>query len=261
MDWTKKKVIMAILFSLIMIISVIVLVYIIIDETFLFETIKTLFIKPLLKLGFWAAFVFLFLMVIQSLIAPIPSELILLSGAMIFGFWWGTVLGLIGSMLSAWITFYIANQGGRTILEATGEKLGFVDKMVLVLDDWIENWGLWAIIVGRAVPVIMFDPVSYAAGVSNIKLKHYMIATFIGSIPRALFYAWLGIQTLNDNPPEYILEMTDAEVSLAAGRFNTIFFIIFGVLILMLFVANILGNKKNKKNIDKIENLEQSETS
>ena len=122
MEWTKKKVIMAILFTLIMILSVIVLYLIFKNENFLFETIRDFFIVPLLKMGFWAVFVFLLLMIIQSLIAPIPSELILLSGAMVFGFWWGTLLGIIGSMLSAWVTFYVSNQGGRTILEATVPK-------------------------------------------------------------------------------------------------------------------------------------------
>ena len=84
-EWTKKKVLNAVLFTVIMILSVALFAYMIYDDTFLFIMIKDLFIVPLVDLGFWAVFIFLFLMVMQSLIAPIPSELILLSGAMIFG--------------------------------------------------------------------------------------------------------------------------------------------------------------------------------
>jgi uncharacterized membrane protein YdjX (TVP38/TMEM64 family) len=241
MEWNKKKIIMAILFSIIIILSGIVMYFVITDETFLFRTIRKYFILPLLEIGFWAVFIFLFLMVMQSLIAPIPSELILLSGGMIFGFWGGIVVGIIGSMFSAWITYYISNQGGRSILEATGEKLGLVENVILVMDEWIESWGLWAIIIGRAVPVIMFDPVSYASGISNIKWKPYTVATFIGSIPRAIFYAWLGIQTLGDRDPSAIKDMSLKEFEKASSQFNLWFYIIFGVLVLMLILANIIA--------------------
>ncbi|MHA1476169.1 MAG: hypothetical protein ACTSQ5_13415, partial [Promethearchaeota archaeon] len=104
--WSKKKIFMAIAFILIVIISIYVFVLTILDKTFLFRIIRDYFILPLLDIGLWAVLVFLLLMVIQSLIAPIPSELVLLSGAMIFGFWGGVILGIIGSMLSAWITYY-----------------------------------------------------------------------------------------------------------------------------------------------------------
>jgi len=247
-QWSKKKIIMAIAFIIIVIISIVVLILTILDKTFLFKTIRDFFIVPLLEIGFWAVFIFLLLMVIQSLIAPIPSELVLLSGAMIFGFWGGTILGIIGSMLSAWITYYVSNRGGRAILDATGEKLSLADRMISIMDEWIESWGFWAIMVGRAVPVIMFDPVSYAAGLSNIKPKQYYFATLIGSIPRAIFYAYLGFYALLDGrDPHVIATMQSEEFEEISGQFNTIFFVIFGVLVLMLVFANILSYVREKR--------------
>jgi uncharacterized membrane protein YdjX (TVP38/TMEM64 family) len=246
-EWSKKKIIMAIIFLIIAVVSVYVFVRTILDEKYLFEIIRDYFIVPLLELGFWAVFVFLFLMILQSLIAPIPSELILLSGAMIFGLWKGVIVGVIGSMLSAIVTFYISNKGGRAILEATGEKIGIAQKMIMIMDEWIEKWGIWAIIVGRAVPLIMFDPVSYAAGISNIKPKQYYIATFIGSIPRAIFFAILGIQLLGDRDRSEIKYLTTSEIEEISSQFNTIFFVIFGVLVLMLVLANVLVYFREKK--------------
>ena len=250
--WSKKKIFMAIAFLLIVIISIYVLVLTIIDKTFLFGIIKNYFIVPLLDIGFWAVFIFLFLMVIQSLIAPIPSELVLLSGAIIFGFWGGVILGIIGSMLSAAITYYVSNKGGRAILDATGEKINFANRMILLMDEWIDSWGFWAIVVGRAVPVIMFDPVSYAAGLSNIKPNQYYIATLIGSIPRAIFYAFLGYKMLGGREPSVIETMPQAEFEVVSEQFNTIFFVIFGVLVFMLVFANILSyiREKRKEHIE-----------
>lgn len=257
-EWTKKKVIMAIIFTIIVIVSVWVFILTIVNEIFLFTIIRDYFILPLLEIGFWAVFVFLILMVVQSLIAPIPSELILISGSLVFGFWWGSVLGVIGSMLSAAITYYVSNKGGRAILEATGEKLSIADKMIGLMDEWIDSWGIWAIIVGRAVPLIMFDPVSYAAGLSNIKAKQYYIATLIGSIPRAIFFAFLGYQVFGDNrDPDDIRNMSSDRLEEVSGQFNTIFYIIFGVLVLMLVLANLVvfirEKKKKTESSEKIE--------
>jgi len=249
--WSKKKIFMAIAFTLIVIISICVFVLTILDKTFLFSIIRDFFILPLLEIGLWAVLVFLLLMVIQSLIAPIPSELVLLSGAMIFGFWGGVILGIIGSMLSAWITYYISNKGGRAILDATGEKLSLADRLISIMDEWIESWGFWAIIVGRAVPVIMFDPVSYAAGLSNIKPKQYYLATLIGSIPRAIFYAYLGFLLLDGRDPNVIGTMQPEEFEEISGQFNTIFFVIFGVLVFMLVFANVLSYVREKRNKNK----------
>ena len=247
-QWSKKKIFMAIAFLLIVIISIYVLVLTITEKTFLFRIIKDYFILPLLDIGFWAVFIFLLLMVLQSLIAPIPSELVLLSGAMIFGFWGGVILGIIGSMLSAAITYYVSNKGGRSILEATGDKISLANRMISIMDEWIESWGFWAIIVGRAVPVIMFDPVSYAAGISNIKPKQYLIATLIGSVPRALFYAYLGYLMLGGRDPSVIETMDQDEFEAISGQFNLIFFVIFGILVLMLVFANILSHIREKRN-------------
>ncbi len=257
-EWTAKKIVMVILFTLIIIISVGVLVWTFIDETFLFSLIRDYFILPLLDIGWWAYLVFLVLMIIQSLIAPIPSELVLLSAGMIFGLWPGMAIGVVGSVISGVVTYFLAVKGGRPIIESAGEYVSLADKFIIVVDIWIERWGIWAIIVGRAVPLIMFDPVSYAAGLSNIKWKPYTLATFIGSIPRAIFFAYFGASMIDPGVTdiaEFIRNLTPSEFKVVAGQFNTIFYIIFGVLVLMLVIASFLSNRIAKK-----KELEEADT-
>ncbi|MHA1620758.1 MAG: TVP38/TMEM64 family protein [Candidatus Heimdallarchaeaceae archaeon] len=249
-EWTTKKIVMVILFTLTIIISVAVLVWTFIDKTFLFTLIRDYFILPLLDIGWWAYLVFLVLMIIQSLIAPIPSELVLLSAGMIFGLWPGMTIGVVGSVISGVVTYFLAVKGGRPIIESAGEYVSLADKFIIVVDIWIERWGIWAIIVGRAVPLIMFDPVSYAAGLSNIKWKPYTLATFIGSIPRAIFFAILGSSMIEPGVTdiaEFIRNLSQEEFEQVAGQFNLIFYIIFGVLVLMLVIASILSNRIAKK--------------
>lgn len=237
--WTRDKIFMSIIFGIVILISVALLIIIMLDDTILFRLTRDYFILPLLKIGWWIVPAFIGIMILESLIAPIPSELVLLSAGMLFGLWLGVFWGVLGSVLSGVLTYFLAVKGGRTIVEATGEKVNFIDRFVLVVDKWIEKWGIWAIIVGRAVPVIMFDPISYGAGLANIKWKPYTIATFIGSIPRAIFYCFLGVQLLDGNPPAYIEHLSQTEFEAAANQFNTIFFVIFGVLVLMLLISSI----------------------
>ncbi len=272
-EWTTKKIVMVILFTIIILISIVVLVCTFVDETFLFSLIRDYFILPLLDIGWWAYLVFLVLMIIQSLIAPIPSELILLSAGMIFGLWPGMAIGVVGSVISGVVTYFLAIKGGRPIVESAGEYVSLADKFILVVDVWIKRWGIWAIIVGRAVPLIMFDPVSYAAGLSNIKWKPYTLATFIGSIPRAFFFAFFGAAMIpsgltnissfivnltpsnigsmipigETNKAEFIRNLSQIEFEAVANQFNLIFYIIFGVLVLMLVIASVLSNRMVKK--------------
>ena len=274
-EWTTKRILMVVLFSLLVLISVAVLIVSIVKKTFLFELVRDYFLLPLEAIGYWSILLFLVLMIVQSLIVPIPSELVLLAGGMLYGSWlgpWGVVLGVVvgvvGSVLSGIVTYYIANKGGRPILEVTGEHMKLADKFVFAMDLWIEKWGIWAIIVGRAVPVVMFDPISYAAGISNIKWKMYNLATFIGSIPRAIFYALIGYQMLNIpvgfTIPKSILydtfhfpiltfsgfdihNLTSEQLDAVAGNFNLIFYIIFGVLVLMFVGATLVANRIQKK--------------
>ena len=258
--WTKDRIILAIIFTVIMLISVALLVVILVDDTFLFNIVRNWFIAPLLSIHVvWRVLLFLVVMVLQSLFAPIPSELILLSGGMLFGYYWGTLIGVIGSMFSAAITFYLSKRGGRSIVDAAGKKSGIIDRTIYIFDEWIRRWGLWAIIVGRAVPVIMFDPVSYAAGLANVKDKQYFLATFIGSIPRAIFFSVLGVQLLGGGPVEDILEFTQEQIEEVAGQFNVIFYIIFGVLVLMFVLSNLIyyvNQRKKKKEDEKTDEVD-----
>ena len=245
--WTRDKIILAVIFGLLVIISVGLLIAMLVKEDLLFLLVRDYFIRPIITINlgpkllyFIQVLIFLGLMVVQSLLVPIPSELILLSGGIIFGVYWGSVIGLAGSMLSATVTYYISKRGGRALVEASGEKVGIIKRTIYIFDEWITSWGLWAILVGRAVPVIMFDPISYAAGITKVKDWHYFLATFIGSIPRAIVYAFLGWKLIGSDDPITILDYSAAQIEATAKQFNVYFFIIFGVLVFMFILSNVI---------------------
>ena len=127
------------------------------------------------------------MMVIQALAIPIPSELVLIAGGLAFAFPLGWIVGALGSIVAASISFYISKKGGRSLaIKLVGEN------GIRFADNWFNRWGSWAVLLGRFAPFIPFDAISYSAGLTTMKMKNFMIPTIIGTLPRTLFYTSLG---------------------------------------------------------------------
>ncbi len=126
-------------------------------------------------------------MILQALAIPIPSEFVLICGGAAFGLLSGWLVGALGSVVAAFIGFYISRKGGRAVaIRFVGER------GIEFADNWFNRWGVWAVLLGRIAPFIPFDVISYSAGLTKMKFRSFMIPTVIGTLPRALFYAFLG---------------------------------------------------------------------
>ncbi|NHJ48177.1 MAG: TVP38/TMEM64 family protein [Asgard group archaeon] len=237
--WTKDRIFMAIIFTFVILATIAIYIMIIIDKTFLFVIVKDYFLKPIYRLDvIYKVLIFFGFMILQVIVAPIPSEIILISCGILFR-WWGIPIGIAGSMISAVIAYYISKRGGRSIIDASSKKVKFLDRTIVIFDDWIKRWGIWAIIFGRAVPFIAFDNISYAAGLAKIKDWYYHLATFIGCFPRTAFFSYMGIKVLGENSIEELIN-DPTLIQSAATRFNTIFFSVFGAFIFIFILMNIV---------------------
>ncbi len=99
-------------------------------------------------------------------------------------------------------------------------------------DRWFLSWGAYAILVTRLVPVVSFDIVSYAAGLTLVGFWRFMLATMVGMAPATFLYAYLGGQA-----PQYV------QVLLVA----------FGVVIAGAVVAAVLRRRRQGKRIPLVE--------
>jgi uncharacterized membrane protein YdjX (TVP38/TMEM64 family) len=228
---TKTK-----LFMILMVILVglsLFLLYILVfeDQTILYRIVVEWFVKPIYDLGFWGIFLFIGIMGIQGLLVPIPSEIVLLSTGMIWGWFFGGIFGIIGSVVAGVLCYYISRQGGRPLAEK------FVGETAIDMADmFIHKYGTGAILIARFLPFIAFDPISYASGIVDLDVKKYTLATFVGSIPRAFFYSFLGY-TLGINPATIDFDSIPiAQVEYQAAFFNLVLIII-AVVLLAIFAA------------------------
>lgn len=148
----------------------------------------------ILSFGLWAPVASCFLMVLQALVAPVPSFLITFANGLAFGVFWGWMLSLFGHVLAAAVCFGISRSLGRVPVEVLVGKTGLESA-----DRWFARWGIYAVFVARLVPGIAFDAISYAAGLTRMRFKNFLIATILGIFPQTFLYSYLGHRA-----PEYV---------------------------------------------------------
>ena len=138
----------------------------------------------ILSFGWWAPAVSTLLMLLQTLAAPLPAFVLAIANAMAFGVFYGFLLTCFSAMLSAFMAFYLARWLGRPFVEKwLGGKR---------LDAAIEHYGSWGVLVLRLFPVVSFDFISFAAGLTAMRPLPFGLASLLGMIPAALAFSLLG---------------------------------------------------------------------
>ncbi|ELC8443834.1 TVP38/TMEM64 family protein [Clostridium perfringens] len=141
----------------------------------------------ILSFGIWAPIISFLLMVLQSIIAPIPAFLITLSNAAIFGWIKGAILSWSSAMVGAALCFFIARGLGRDGVEKLTSKFALKD-----IDGFFERYGKHTILIARLLPFVSFDIVSYAAGLTSMSFWSFFVATGIGQLPATIIYSYVG---------------------------------------------------------------------
>lgn len=172
--------------------------------------------------GPYAMAVSFFLMVFQSIMAPLPAFLITFANAAVFGWWQGAILSWTSAMAGAALCFFISRILGRDVAEK------FTGKGTLKsVDSFFERYGSYTILVCRLLPFVSFDIVSYAAGLTSMGFWAFFIATGVGQLPATIVYSYVG-----------------GMLTGSAKTFVTGLFILFGLSILILMLKKIFDEKK-----------------
>lgn len=148
--------------------------------------------------GSWAALGSITLMVLHPIL-PFPAELIAAANGSLFGFLWGTAITWTGAMLGAALSFGVARSLGRPTLRRVASA-GFHRR--------IEQWqGRPAyLLMIRLVPVISFNLINYAAGVTGLGWWRFLWTTGLGILPITVASVVLGQELLE--APWYVWAAT-----------------------------------------------------
>ncbi|WP_298836481.1 TVP38/TMEM64 family protein [Clostridium sp.] len=139
----------------------------------------------------WAApLLSILLMILHSVVYLIPSFLITGANGTIFGMFWGIVISWIGAMLEGTTSFYLARFLGEVFVKKIIRSKNLWKKV----DEINNKHEFKVVLVGRLLPFVPLDFLSYLAGLSNMKLIPFLVSTGIGILPAIIGYVFLGNQ-------------------------------------------------------------------
>ena len=139
------------------------------------------------QLGPWGAVIFIAIYVVATVFF-IPGSVLTLGAGAVFGVAWGSIYVSIGSTLGATCAFLVGRYFAR---DAIARKIEGNARFAAI-DKAVANEG-WKIVgLTRLSPVFPFTLLNYAFGLTQVKLGHYVLASWIGMMPGTVMYVYVG---------------------------------------------------------------------
>lgn len=129
---------------------------------------------------------------------PISSEIVVpLGGALAaagkLSFAGVVAAASLGNLAGSLVAFWVTKRYGERILLGPGRRVGIRPGHVLLANRFFNRYGVWAVFLGRLLPVIR-TYISFPAGLSSIRLGTFIVATLAGAIPWNLALAFAGLK-------------------------------------------------------------------
>ncbi|HEY9797942.1 MAG TPA: TVP38/TMEM64 family protein [Leptolyngbyaceae cyanobacterium] len=135
--------------------------------------------------GIWAPLIYIALYTLGTILI-LPSTPLNLSGGAIFGAWWGTLWTSVAAVIAAVVAFAFTRTVGRDIVARK-----FAGRWE-AMDAEMRQGGLFYMFAIRLLPIIPYGLVNFAAGLTSIRFKDYLLGTVLGTVPGILPFVMMG---------------------------------------------------------------------
>jgi uncharacterized membrane protein YdjX (TVP38/TMEM64 family) len=175
-----------VIFKIILLIAV-TLLFVVLQFTF--DVVQ--FLQPeavksrLAGMGLWAPLAYTAVMALV-VATPLPSLPLNIAAGAYFGPLAGTLLSVTGATLGALISFFLARFFGREAIERYLK--GHINFCSSCSDRLLTK----LVLLGRLIPVLSFDLISYGAGLTKMSARNFAVANFIGMLPLTFIYNYYG---------------------------------------------------------------------
>ena len=139
------------------------------------------------QMGVAGVFIFIGVYAVATVLLA-PGSILTIGAGLAFGLWKGFLAVSAGSTLGAVLAFLVARFVARDKVEAIArqnEKFGRIDNA-------IGKEGAKLIFLLRLSPVIPFNVSNYFYGLTAVKFWPYVLASWIGMMPGAFLYVYIG---------------------------------------------------------------------
>ncbi|AHM62693.1 hypothetical protein D770_22230 [Flammeovirgaceae bacterium 311] len=139
------------------------------------------------QFGFWGPVFVILAMVAQMFLLVINVVALMLVAIIAYGPLWGSLLAITAVLVASSIGYIIGRSLGEAgVIRLIGKK---AEKKVY---GFMEQYGVWTIIIARLSPFLSNDAVSFVAGLARMGYLKFIGATLAGIIPLTVLLAWLG---------------------------------------------------------------------
>lgn len=135
--------------------------------------------------GAWAPFAYMAVMALV-VVTPLPSLPLNFAAGVYFGPLLGTLYSVAGATGGAIVSFLLARFLGRDLVER------FLKGHILFCRDCSNMLLAKIVFLGRLIPVVSFDMISYGAGLTAMSLGSFVLANLLGMLPLTFVYNYFG---------------------------------------------------------------------
>jgi len=138
-------------------------------------------------LGTWGPVLFVAIYIAATVLF-VPGSALTLGAGALFGVVWGSVFVSAGSVLGATAAFLVGRYLARGwVAEKVSGNAAFaaIDRAVAA-----EGWKIVGLT--RLSPAFPFSLLNYAFGVTQVKLRDYVLASWVGMMPGTVMYVYIG---------------------------------------------------------------------
>ncbi len=145
------------------------------------------FLEWVQGIGPWGAVLFAAAYV-PAAVLLVPGSLLTLAAGFIFGVVKGTAIVSLGSTAGAAAAFLVGRSIGR---DWVARRLAGRPKMAAIARA-VETEGFKIVLLTRLSPVLPFNLLNYAFGLTAVPLRKYILASWIGMLPGTIMYVYVG---------------------------------------------------------------------
>jgi uncharacterized membrane protein YdjX (TVP38/TMEM64 family) len=137
--------------------------------------------------GLWGPLFFILIHASTIVVAPFEGSFLMITSGVLFGYWPGVAYTIIAGFIGSSINFWLSRRFGSKIVQKLIGKKG-VEK-INQISDYVDEH---PVVLIPLMASTLFDLVGYAAGLTRVKYKNFLIAVAVSSVINVPIYVAVG---------------------------------------------------------------------
>lgn len=136
---------------------------------------------------------------IAGVVLMVPGTIGTLTAGAVLGFAVGFPVALVSALIGSIVAFFVSKVVGK---EGMNELLG--DRLTSI-DEWLMDNDFVSILILRLMPIVPFNALNYAAGLTSVRTSRYILASIIGIAPGTALSSFVAANSNNMTGTPFIV--------------------------------------------------------